>query len=227
VATTALDSPGTEAGGAAPSIAELIAGSSGPVENDGATSLDDLRDELREPIAGEQLTLPVVHRRRQHGRTGRKRGRPRKEIPTPPADPAPPSEPAPELLGNSKVTKAELAQQLAIAESRVQELDAQLLMERARTDVEKVNDLDNLVQMAAIFAYGQIAEVRGPHWALDEAGAEKIGHPTAKALAPYAARLNVAIPWVAAVLAIADVTWARVKIDKQLVRSLQHDGTRP
>lgn len=218
---TATDEPlaGDSAGERVPSIGALIAGSSGPVENArGITALDDLRADVQDReredalIDSSPAATPPRRKHRKKGTTtrprdARRRARERGEL-------APDS--APNVAGSiapAYVKKAEIAAQLETAQSELAAL-------RARSAPDRLAELGRSLEMLAIVGYGIVAETRGPHWALTPDEAHRIGESSAVALAPYAETLNQNLPWLAAVTTLAAVTFKRVQIDREHVRTL-------
>jgi hypothetical protein len=212
--TTALlgGLPGDDARETAPSVASLIAASAGPVENTGATAMDDLRDDLAaaDRAALEPDTSPAKkpRHRRKKSTMERLRRSHQKKVPNAPADGS--SAIAQPGVSGNPPKKAELAAML-------EQTQGELAAARARTDPDRIGELSTTLEMLAVVGFGFIAESRGAHWALSAAESKRIGETGAVALAPYASQLNDHLPWLAAVTALGAAIVSRVQLDRAAV----------
>jgi hypothetical protein len=186
---------GADNGAAIPSVAEMISDSvATPEGNSGGTSLDDLHLEFSDARKPPTETVPP----KEGAPNAPRRGRPVSGAPKERAIPK---------------RKAEIV-------SELESVRAELAAERARHDTGSIQQLATSIEMASHLCFGFAAQMRGPHWAINQEEAKSIGDSGAVALAPYADKIATQLPWMVFCATIAKVAYSRVLIDHTLAERL-------
>lgn len=175
----------------APSLDEMIdAASVEPAGRDSATALDDL--ELK--ISGQRVASPpdASDTHTASASEAPRRGRPKGSRNT----------------GTRR--KAEIIAELESVRGELETL-------RARANGSSLADLAASIELASFLAFGAVAEVRGPHWAITEPDAKALGRSWSVALAPHAEQLARNLPWCVAIGELGKIVYSRVREDRRLV----------